>query len=90
MIGEAIMKSAVARLHATGTFHTTVILTSALTSGSWGCGSRIPEEDEQVQLAARDHGSDLLVPSERTAQHLVDVQFEFASSKLPVVPVSNR
>lgn len=34
--GEAIKKSAVLRLHATGIFQTTVMRNKALTSGSWG------------------------------------------------------
>ena len=33
------MKSAVARLHATGMLHTTATRSSAFTSGSCGCGS---------------------------------------------------
>ena len=33
------MKSAEARLQAMGIFHTTAMRKSALTSGSWGCGS---------------------------------------------------
>ena len=33
------MKSAEARLQAMGIFQTTAIRKSALTSGSWGCGS---------------------------------------------------
>lgn len=37
--GEEIRKSALARLHAIGMFHTTAIRTSAFTSGSCGCDS---------------------------------------------------
>ena len=39
IIGEEIRKSALARLHATGMFHTTAMRSSALTSWSCGCDS---------------------------------------------------
>jgi len=67
------MKSADARLHAAGMFQTTAMRRRAFTSSvmrvrlEW-----IPEEDQQLDLALRDLGADLLVASQRPALQLVD------------------
>lgn len=39
---------------------------------------RIPEEDEQVELASRDHRPDLLIAAERAALKLDYLEFELA------------
>jgi hypothetical protein len=54
IIGEEIRKSALARLQATGMFHTTAMRSSALTSWSCGCDSghrvRYPEHMRSAWL----------------------------------------
>jgi hypothetical protein len=65
------MKSADARLQATGTFHTTAIRNRAFTSGSWGCGSS-GSQNQQIDLVLGDQCPDLLVPAQRATLELVD------------------
>ncbi len=77
MSGDAIMKSRVLRLQATGTFQTTAMRRSAVDVRVVRLRlRRIPEEDQQVQLALRDHGSDLLVATKRAAQKLAYCESE--------------
>ena len=77
MSGDETRKSAVARLHATGMFQTTAIRSSALTSGSCGCGSSGSQKKMSMSmLALGDEGADLQVAAERTALQLQDAQPE--------------
>jgi hypothetical protein len=75
--GEETMKSAEARLHATGMFHTTAMRSSALMSGSCGSGSSGSQKKmNEVDLVARNLRADLLVAAQGATLQPVDLQVE--------------
>src|SRR5665647_2795604 len=51
--GDEMIMSAVAKLVATGTFHKVARRSSALTSGSWGCGSSGSQKKITMSMSPR-------------------------------------
>ena len=78
------MKSAEARLHAIGMFHTTASRRRASHVRVVGLRlERIPEEDEEVDLALGDQRAQLLVAAERPALQLLDGLAELPLEERP-------
>src|SRR6516162_1919940 len=81
--GDEMIKSAEARLQATGMFHTTAMRNNARTSGSCGSDCRgSQEEDEDVEPPLRDSRADLLIPAQGPALQLAHVYPEFLFQQL--------
>ena len=69
------MKSAEARLHAMGIFHTTAMRKQRLDIRIVRLRfERIPEEDEKIDLAIGDLGADLLIAAQGPALELGDLE----------------
>lgn len=83
------MKSAEARLHAMGMFHTTASRNKAFTSGSWGCGSRGSQKKMRKSISPSAIIAPICWSPPSGPLWSLDISIASScSSSLPVVPVA--